>query len=210
MFRDLILQNPIASLLLVVIPLAGIIWKVLYALYVKPRDFRISTMEQDISDLRNEVLNMEKRERGARDPTSLTHERAVETEAAAESRQRANTPVAILDEVILDDLQQLLDIWNDESLTELQKTHVEETYIGTKVVWEVLVKSVSEEKDGKIWVTIVSPSAKFGLDAAHAIFDKKYKEALLLIKKDEHVIISGVIERFFLSPILQDCQLRRK
>ena len=42
-----------------------------------------------------------------------------------------------------------------------------------------------------------------------AIFDSKHKEALLMLKKGELVTVSGVIDSFFLSPIIKDCSIVR-
>lgn len=214
MLKELILQNPITSLLLILVPAVGIVWKVLHALYVKPRDFRINSMEKDIDVLRNEVLRVERK--------SKIHESSNISKSSgdilvtAEDNSSSDLESVNLDArsvsggLILDNLQALLNLWNEKELTDLQKKHIEESYTNQSVVWEVKIKSIGEVKGGKIYVSMVSPRAEFELDTAIAYFDESYKDALLLIKKGESVVVSGVIERFFLSPILKDCTLRRK
>ena len=203
MIEELITKNPIISLLVLIVPAIGITWKVLHALYVKPRDFTISTMQTDIEALKNEILKIEKKEQ----TNPLEHKMHNATES---EKTDVEQPAENSSDIILNDLQHLLDAWNDESLTDLQKSHLENLYIGKGVVWDVEIKSVSERDGGEIAATIVSPNTKFGLDTAIATFDKRYKEALLLVKKGDLVTISGEIERFFLSPVLINCTVVRK
>lgn len=217
MLQDLILQNPIISLLLVSVSIAGIVWKVVHALYVKPRDFRITTMEKDVEALRNEILKIEKARQAtnagkSEDGTDAEHG-ALSTGSTVQKNERltqSEHKSTISNEVVLNDLQDLLGLWNNKEITDLQRKHIEEIYTNKPVAWEVLIKSVGEVKDGKIYVSVVSPKSEFQLDTAVAYFDENYKEALLLVKKGESVVISGTIERFFLSPILKDCKITRK
>jgi hypothetical protein len=211
MLKELILANPIISLILVVVPTAGVVWKVLHALYVKPRDFRINTMEKDIYVLRNEILKIEKRQHTPSDNIGIVKTSESEISPTKDTEEAKSANISDLSgELVLNDLQDLLDIWNDEELSDLQKKHIEETYENKSVVWEVVLKSVGEVNDGKIYVSVVSPRAEFQLDNAVAYFDESYKEALLMVKKGESVILSGTIERFFLSPMLKDCKIVRK
>lgn len=211
MLKELILANPIISLILVVIPTAGVVWKVLHTLYVKPRDFRINTMEKDIDVLRIEILKIEKRQHIPSNDIAAVEISESKISASKDTEEAKLTNISDLpDELILNDLQNLLDIWNNKELTDLQKKHIEETYENKAVVWKVVLKSVGEVKNGQIYVSVVSPKAKFQLDNAVAYFDGSFKEALLMVKKGESVIISGTIERFFLSPILRDCKIVRK
>jgi hypothetical protein len=207
MVEELIIKNPIISLLVLLVPAIGITWKILHALYVKPRDFTISTMQNDIEALKNEILKIEK-SKETKSPV-FTDENAARTKQEKANAAVIN-PINKSADIILDDLQYLLDAWGDESLTELQKSHLEELYIGKEVIWDVEIKSVSERDSGEITATILSPKAKYGLETAIATFDKKYKEALLLVKKGDLVTVSGKIERFFLSPVLTNCTVVRK
>jgi hypothetical protein len=214
MLKDIILQNPIISLILILVPAVGITWKIMHALYVKPRDFRISSMEKDIDTLRNEILKIEKKSNNDESARKLQPSEGSES-VAGNMNLNDQDPVHKIDqrtsnELVLNDLQALLDLWNDKELTDLQKKHIEDTYTNKSVVWEVVIKSIGEVKDGKIYVSMVSKKSKFQIDSAAAYFDESYKDALLLIKKGEPVIVSGVIERFFLSPMLKDCKLKRK
>ena len=214
MLKELVLQNPIIGLLLILVPSVGIVWKVLHALYVKPRDFRINSMEKDIDMLRNEILRIERKSNAhesSKVANSADDKLIVTEDNSSTNLESINLDVrGVSNGLILDDLQALLDLWNDKELTDLQKKHIEELYTNKSVIWEVKIKSIGEIKDGKIYVSMTSPHAEFQFDTAIAYFDESYKDALLLIKKGEPVVVSGVIERFFLSPMLKDCRLRRK
>jgi hypothetical protein len=217
MLKDLILANPIISLILMIISTITGVWKVVHALYVKPRDFRINTMEKDIDTLRNEILKIEKKQTAENssnnfqnDEPKITKVKEAEIELTHSISQQVPQENNTSHELVLNDLQALLDSWNSKELTDLQKKHFEEMYTNQPVTWEVAIKSVGEIKDGKIYVSIISPTAEFQLDRAIAYFDESFKEALLLMKKGEVAIITGVIERFFLSPIIKDCRLVRK
>lgn len=214
MVEQLILDNPIVSLFIILAPVIGVSWKVFHVLYVKPRDFKIASMRDDIESLKNEVLKIERSnkaiEPSEREETSLPDNFDREDSSNEVNEVVVSEPEVISSDIILNDLQYLLDAWNDKSLTDLQKSHLEEIYQGKEVVWDVEVKSVSENSNGDISATIISPKAEFGLDTAIAVFDKKYKEALLLIKKGDLVTINGKIERFFLSPVLENCTIVRK
>jgi hypothetical protein len=52
---DLITQNPIVALVLVIVPVAAVMWKVFHALYVKPRDFRIDMLKEDMARLNSQL-----------------------------------------------------------------------------------------------------------------------------------------------------------
>jgi len=53
--KDLITQNPIVVLILIIVPVAGVMWKVFHELYVKPRDFRIDLLKEDMTRLSSQL-----------------------------------------------------------------------------------------------------------------------------------------------------------
>lgn len=110
---------------------------------------------------------------------------------------------------LLNDVSAFYEAWKSKSLTELQRDQFEKNYLGQKVVWRTRLGDVSEERDSLLWVSLTSP--KEGDYGAHviAVFEPKFKEALLMLKKGEIVTVSGVIERFSLSPLLRSCTLGR-
>lgn len=208
MFKDLILQNPIMALLLTAILIIGVVWLILHTFHLKPRDSRIKIMEKNIYILRNEILKIKKREQANK--KSKENISSKNQKQSGLSQDKHSKKGRAKNGIILNDLQGLLDLWNSKELADLQKTDIENTYTNKSVMWEVLIKSVDQVKDGKIYVRIISPKATFSFDLAVAYFEDYYQEALLLIKKEEIVVISGVIERFFLSPILKDCTIIKK
>lgn len=200
------LEFPIISTLIISAISALVIWGFLFKLYVQPQQSKIAKLEKKTRILLEEVLKLQQREQkrahliSERKKRLKAKQNTIEFEPVNPSDDR--TPAVTL---IRDDLQSLLDTWNDKNLTKLQRKTIEDSYIGQSVKWEVKVMSVSEEKDGKIWVTIVSSNQE--IDSAHAVFDQSYKRKLLTIKSGEIVEISGTIERFFLSPVIVNCKL---
>jgi len=52
---ELITQNPILSLILATATVTGVMWKVFHELYVKPRDFRIDMLKEDMARLSSQL-----------------------------------------------------------------------------------------------------------------------------------------------------------
>lgn len=208
MIGELILENPIISLFTVLIPVVAVTWKLLHALYVKPRDFKISSMQSDISALKDEVMKIEK----SSNPTLVQGKtnKNIDNETHNKESLSLSEVSVVPTEIILNSLEHLIESWKEETLTDLQKSHLEDMYIGKNIIWDVKITNVYEMDDGSFSASITSPQSKFYIDSAIANFDKKYKEALLLIKEGDLVTISGVIDRFFLSPIIKDCSLMKK
>lgn len=165
-------------------------------------------MEQNIHELRDEILVIQERER--KRAKRISEKRRLLKEKKNTSQAEAVDNLIVdggINNIVVNDLQNLLDTWNDKALTKLQRKNIEDSYIGKKVTWEVKVMSVSEEKDDKIWVTIAPKATGLGIDSAHAVFDKMFKRRLLDIKNGEAVVVTGIVERFFLSPVIGDCFL---
>ena len=146
MIKELITEYPIVAAILIAIPIIGAIWKAMHALYVAPRDFKIKSMEKDINDLRNELLNIEKKTTR----TSAQEENKEPQEKIEPSDGEEATLINGVSEVHGGTLKELLDLWHNENLTDLQKQHVEEINTGKNIQWRVKVKSISDEEDGKI------------------------------------------------------------
>jgi hypothetical protein len=49
---DLIQKNPIVSLIVVLVPIVALVWKVFHELYVKPRDYRIESLKDEMARLK--------------------------------------------------------------------------------------------------------------------------------------------------------------
>lgn len=111
---------------------------------------------------------------------------------------------------LLNDMDLFYESWKDKELTELQRDQFEKNYIGQKVVWAATFSSVSEERDGYLWVSLTSKSKEnFGVHVI-AVFEENHKEVLLTINKGELVQVSGVIDSFSLSPLIKKCNISRK
>lgn len=105
-------------------------------------------------------------------------------------------------------LQELYIAWKDKSLTELQKNRFEKNFSGKEVIWDVYVISIAEPKDGKIFVNLAHDKERsFDGATAFADFDSKHEEVLALLSKGEKIRIKGIIDKFFLSPILKNCKI---
>ena len=203
---DLILQNPLTSFVIFLIPLIGGTWKVLDALFVKPRDFRISVLEKNVEEMRKEF------QRSSRTETTLPSNvkpAAEPSEKTSIESQNQLTAIETAGTTLLNDLSAFYSAWKNPSLTELQREHFEKTYSGQKVIWRARLGSVSEEKNGFFWVGLNSTKEQDYSIHVIAVFDLKHKEALLLLKKDEIVTVSATIDSFYLSPILKECSVVR-
>ena len=199
---ELIQQNPLTSLILFLIPIIGATWKVLDVLFVKPRDFRISMLEKNVEEMRKEF------QRSSRIESAVPIDTGSPQTASAEPR-RELIAVDVGGTTLLNDLDQFYAAWKNPSLTELQRDHFEKTYTGQKVIWRARLMSVSEEKNGFVWVSITSAKEQNYSIHVIAVFDLKHKESLLLLNKEEVVIVSGTIDSYFLAPVLKDCSIVR-
>lgn len=52
---NLITQNPIVALIIAIVPVVAVMWKVFHELYVKPRDFRIDSLKDDMARLNSQL-----------------------------------------------------------------------------------------------------------------------------------------------------------
>lgn len=203
---ELIQQNPLTSFIVFLIPLIGGTWKVLDVLFIKPRDFRISVLEKNVEEMRKEFQRSSRAEAAL--PSNTAPPVALSTTEPFET-QRQLTVIETEGTTLLNDLNAFYAAWKNPSLTDLQREHFEKTYVGQKVIWRARLGSVSEEKNGLVWVGLNSTKERDYDPHVIAVFDLKHKEALLLLNKEEIVTVSGSIDSFFLSPILKDCSIVR-
>jgi len=204
---ELIQQNPLISVALITIPAIATAWKIFDALYVKPRDFRISVLEKNLDELKKEFQRPERTHATKQsDHNESSHESKVTPPQAGTVD---NIEALTQSTTLLNDMVVFYKTWKDTSLTELQRGHFEKSYIGQKILWRARLGDVTEEKDGLLWTSLL-PEAE-PTHAAHviAVFDSKNKEALLMLRKGEVVMVSGVIDRFFLSPLITNCSISR-
>jgi hypothetical protein len=204
---ELIQQNPLVSLVLVLVPVIGGSWKVFDLLFVKPRDFRIAVLETNVDELRKEFQRSSSTPAlpEVETPRALVNPPATTSEAPQTEKIEKLTQGTTL----LNDLTAFYESWKDKSLAELQRDQFENNYAGQRVVWRTQLRNVTEEKDGLLWVSLESENERaYGVHVI-AIFDSRHKEALLMLKKGEVVTVSGVVDRFFLSPIIKDCNVVR-
>lgn len=208
---ELIQQNPVLSFLVGLVPLVAGIWKVMDVLFVKPRDFRISVLENNVEEIRKQLQKNE----SERITDNLSVSTSTLTEARTPSRDASKEKADKFEKIVestylLNDMDLLYESWKDEELTELQRDQFEKNYIGQKVVWEATFSSVSEERDRYLWVSLTSKNKeKYGIHVI-AVFDANYKEVLLTINKGELVQVSGVIDSFSLSPLIRKCNISRR
>lgn len=202
---ELILQNPLVSFFLFLIPVVGGTWKVLDVLFVKPRDFRIAVLEKNVEEIRKELQRTAKSELPPANNATISS-------ATPDTQEiiRVEPSQALLESTtLLNNMEAFIESWEDKALTELQRDQFEKNYLGQKVVWRARLGGVSEEKNGLIWVSLKSENERNYSLHVIAVFDLKYKEALLMINKGEIVTVSGVLDSFSLSPLLKDCSIAR-
>ena len=196
----------------------GALWKVFNVLYVKPRDFRIDSLEREIEDLKSshkqrESGEMRGSETGAGQPQANVPVKSPKHRALAPERLIVSPSEQEPDEKIalaegLRSLAFALSRIHDENLTDLQKEAVEEYFTGKPVVWAATIKSVSNAQDGSIDVRIADGDKLF--DTAIARFEDAQKQDLLKLQEGDRVLVSGTISRIFIgTPFLEQCSITK-
>jgi len=199
---ELIQHNPFISFLIFLIPIIAGIWKLFDVLYVKPRDFRISVLEKNIKELRaaQRVTEPARTDSAMQDDKTngINFSKLVETDNSLDQEAK-----------LLHDMAQFYRAWKNKTMTDLQRSQYERIYLGQKVIWRARIQSVSEERDGLLWVGL-NPEKEHDYDVhVIAVFEPKHKEALLMLKKGEIILVTGTIDSFFLAPILKHCEVIR-
>ncbi|WCP81102.1 hypothetical protein PQE20_03590 [Vibrio harveyi] len=105
---------------------------------------------------------------------------------------------------LLNDFDTFYAAWKNKGLTDLQRDHFEKSFVGQKVFWDVKINSISEESDGYLWCSVGSVNKELSIEHAIAVFEPKYKEALLMVNTGEVVKYTGTIDSFSLSPVIKN------
>ncbi|MBN7798772.1 hypothetical protein [Parahaliea mediterranea] len=208
---EIIQQNPVISFFAGLIPLVAGIWKVMDVLFVKPRDFRIAVLENNVEEIRKQLQRSEP-ERVNANPTHSVSPLPQDQPISGETLEdRADKFEKIVESTsLLNDMDLFYESWKDKDLTELQRDQFEKNYVGQKVAWTATFSSVSEERDGYLWVSLTSKNEQnYGIHVI-AVFEENHKEALLTINKGELVQVSGVIDSFSLAPLIRKCSISRR
>lgn len=205
--NKLIQDNLLISLIVIIVPSVAVVWKIMETLFIKPREFRIDTLKQDLDRLRNELLRIEKQQ-----GEKIEQEESKQSKTKIIDKEDVPQIIKVENQILsfkhLNTLQELFSAWKDKNITDLQRKRIEDTFSGKEFVWDVFVLSISEITGGKIYLTIIA-NKEVLFDSAYALayFDSKDEEALALLGKGEKIRIKGTVDRFFLSPILKDCKI---
>ncbi|XOB63721.1 hypothetical protein ACMC56_07875 [Campylobacterota bacterium DY0563] len=209
--NEMIMQNPIISLIIVLVPTVAVVWKVMEVLYIKPREFRINALENNVNELQNEIKNIEKKSSSIE--IESEHIVSSETEVKIIKKEDNKTKPIIDEATLYQTLENLFNQWNNDDITELQKTKIEKTSIGKRVIWDVYVTSISKIGLGDERIMLFATANKddrLSSPSTAAIFDIKYEDSLLLLQKDDKVTISGKISSFGISIMIDECEIIKK
>ena len=198
--NELIKDHLLISLIAFITPVVIAAWKLMVVLYVKPRDFRISILEKNLDEIRKEVQSTQKQPEEK--PTISDASFSEIKEEKTESEPIKFHPT----DELLTSIDKLYSKWRDEELTELQRDQFEKELIGKKVRWDATMKSIGEESDGYYWTSLGSIEKNWGVHVI-AVFESKYREVLLLVRKDQKVTVTGTIDSFSLAPLLKGCKI---
>ena len=215
---EIFTQYPALGWILFAAVAFGALWKVFNVLYVKPRDFRIDSLEQELKGLK--ATPKERESGGVPTPTAPvrqleTHDRAklaepntpaIVSPTASPPEQQANEGDPLAEG--LRSLAIALARLNDKDSTRLQLESVVQYFIGKHVVWSATVLSVSDVKYGSISVTLRDGDDQ--LSGAHAKFDETQRADLLKLRRGDRVVVSGQITQIRIgTPFLEQCSITK-
>ena len=215
---EVIAQLPALAWVLILAVAFGALWRVFNVLYVKPRDFRIESLEREIERLKFAP------EEGKSDIPSMTSAPTPQppTDVPVKPTElhtpKVARPMASLSDQQHDDGDTLaeglrslaftLDRLHDTSLTKLQRESVKEYFTGKRVIWTGTIKSVGKVKNGSISVWLVDGEDSFFSAAAE--FDESEKGDLLKLQEGDRVLVSGQITHILAgSPFLEQCSITK-
>jgi hypothetical protein len=93
----------------------------------------------------------------------------------------------------------------------LQKDTFKDSLINRKIIWEGFVISVGEPYDkGGIRVIIttsLNPLLHNGFQAASLVFNSMQKDQLLALKKNQRILVTGVIREIHSGPWVEECKI---
>ena len=208
---DQLNQQPLVAIFVIMVPAIGAVWKVFHALYVKPRDFKISCLTQDLTTLKDELIRL-RREQEWEASRQVVQPEAPPKPADNIERQTDPHPQVMLPAASCSPLSSLgacYKQWNDDSLTKLQKQKFETDYTGKQVSWRVQVDSVSEAAHDRIILYVKEPTQGWEQPRASAKFPISDQGLLLSLKSDDWIILQGTIAEFFLWPNINDCRIEK-
>lgn len=204
--NKLIQDNLLISLIIIIVPIVAVVWKIMETLFIKPREFRINTLEQDLEKLRNEFFRIDKQQ-----GEKIVHEENKPSKTPIVDKEDSSHLIKVENQIVssnyLTTLHELYSGWRDKNLTDLQRKRFENAFTGKEVIWDVYVTSISESENGRIFLSIAQDFKESLYDTALAYFDSKDEEVLALLGKGERIRIKGIVDRFFLMPSLKDCKL---
>ena len=213
---ELITQNPIIALILGIVPVAAVMWKVFHALYVKPRDFRIDSLKEEIARINSQLQEL----RNLRETRVVTDQGHADAPSQIEARPTDSEPLEKPPRPIAQSIQGssspanslagLYERWTDPSMTKLQKQKFERDWTGKDVRWVVSVNSVSEASHGNISVTVRDGALdRFAAPRAIFSFSERDAEKLVSLQADDLIVVTGKIREFFLYPTLDALTIER-
>jgi hypothetical protein len=195
---ELIQRNPLVAIILILVPCIAVAWRLMVNLYVKPRDFRISTLEKHVEELRNEALRVAP----SVPQVAVKHSPTTQKVALGSSMTPTNE--------VLRSLAVCYSEWTDKEKTELQRKKFEETYTGKQVSWDVFVESVDKTA---YWVTVWvrANHIRSGITEPRATvrFPLSEEERLLGFNPDDPVSVVGAIKEFFLNPVVEGSRIEK-
>lgn len=214
--QEIVLQNPVIAIVVITTIVVGVAWRVLIALYVTPRDFRIESLEKKVADLRDEAIRRQEQSAAVIGAMPQTEEPKNESQGTAplsrqKTTQTAETPPAQTgDATPLTSISTFYREWRDKAKTDLQRLHFERGMTGQRVGWRVFVDSVEEFSSSRIWLYVTDTTEVFSDHRACAEFPSDQQERLLALQKGDSILLTGVIHDFFMWPKLKECNFEKQ
>lgn len=202
-------QNPLVAIIVIIVSVIGVVWKVFHALYVKPRDFKITDLIEKTNTLENELVRLRReQDRQITQPFVQIPDKTRVTPRAKRAEEVASVArMTTFGQSPLSSLATCYAQWSDDSLTKLQKQKFEKDFTGKQVSWKVQVDSVSEAENGSIYLYVKETTEGRDRPRACALFQESEQNALLPLGKGESIVLKGIISEFFLWPILRQCEI---
>lgn len=210
---DQLNQNPLVAIILILVPVIGIVWRVFHALYVKPRDFKINSLTDDLGKLKDELVRLRRDQERQTAQTRVPQDRTIPAPSTDSGPEKTkfppSIPTVVAERSPLSSLAACYAQWNDESLTKLQKQKFETDYTGKQISWHVQVDSVSEAEHDRIYLYVTELTAGWEHPRACAHFAASQQAVLLALSPGDPITLRGTIKEFFLWPVIEQCQIER-
>ena len=215
---------PLIAWIVILILLTSALWTAMHVLFIRPRDFRIETLESEVKKLnsrdhKTKSLSDEITAGRDIDETRSTTKSTSKQIGKTGGNPDESTETAILgkDENNISDpraeglrnMQVALDLINDDTVTDLQLQNVHEYFVGKNVIWRSEIRSVGKPQYGFITV-VVREVGEASFRSAFARFKDTEQSKLVNLNQGDTVIVTGVIlEVFNSTPILNDCTIAK-